>query len=135
MLCVIVYTELYRKKQLKDYKFFCFNGKVYFFKVDFNRFEYHRVNYYEPCGSILQLGEEVFPSDYKKNVFPKNLNNMICMAENLSKQLPFVRIDLYSYSNNIYFGEMTFYLASGLGKFTDDKWDRKIGDLIKISEH
>lgn len=57
------------------------------------------------------------------------------MAENISKQLPFVRIDLYSASNKIYFGEMTFYPTSGMGKFTDGKWDRNIGDLIQIPEH
>ena len=31
--------------ELKDYKFFCFNGKVQFFKIDFDRFIDHHANY------------------------------------------------------------------------------------------
>ena len=34
--------------ELQDYKFFCFNGKVKFFKVDFGRFVEHHANYYSP---------------------------------------------------------------------------------------
>lgn len=36
--------------ELKDYKFFCFNGKVKFFKIDFGRFVEHHANYYSPEG-------------------------------------------------------------------------------------
>ena len=32
---------------LHDYKFFCFNGKVRFFKIDFGRFSDHHANYYD----------------------------------------------------------------------------------------
>jgi hypothetical protein len=30
-----------------DYKFFCFNGHVKYFKIDFDRFNDHRANYYD----------------------------------------------------------------------------------------
>ena len=44
--------------ELKDYKFFCFNGKVRFFKVDFGRFVEHHVNYYDTAGNLLPFGEK-----------------------------------------------------------------------------
>lgn len=46
---------------LKDYKFFCFNGKVRFFKIDFDRFTDHHANYYDINKNILPFGEEAFP--------------------------------------------------------------------------
>lgn len=47
--------------ELKDYKFFCFNGKVKFFKIDFGRFVEHHANYYSPEGQLLPFGEKSFP--------------------------------------------------------------------------
>ena len=43
--------------ELKDYKFFCFNGKVKFFKVDFGIFVEHHANNYDTDGNMLPLGE------------------------------------------------------------------------------
>ena len=41
-----VITELKDEyDELKDYKFFCFNGKVRFFKIDIGRFVEHHANY------------------------------------------------------------------------------------------
>ena len=45
---------------------------------------------------------------------------------------PFVRIDLYNVKGKIYFGEITFYPASGMGAFYPDKWNYIIGNLIVL---
>lgn len=75
---------------LKDYKFFCFNGKVRCFKVDFNRFSGHRANYYSPDGDSLMFGEKQCPPDFDHiEVLPKNLQQMIAIAESLSNGIPF----------------------------------------------
>ena len=42
---------------LRDYKFFCFNGKVKLFKVDFDRQVNHRANYYNRNAELLPFGE------------------------------------------------------------------------------
>ena len=59
---------------------------------------------------------------------------MILLAEKLSKGISFVRIDFYDINNKIYFGEMTFYPASGFGKFIPQEWDLTIGEKLKISK-
>ena len=59
-----VITELKPEyDELKDYKFFCFNGKVRFFKVDFGRFVEHHANYYDTDGNLLPFGEKSFEPD------------------------------------------------------------------------
>ena len=121
--------------ELRDYKFFCFNGKVEYFKVDFDRFINHKANYYNREGIIQPFGEEVCPPDFeRKIVLPSNIEKMILLAEKLSKGISFVRIDFYDINNKIYFGEMTFYPASGFGKFIPQEWDLTIGEKLKISK-
>lgn len=121
---------------LKDYKFFCFNGKVKFFKVDFNREQFHRANYYDCNGNLLSFGEVICPPDFNKNiVMPSNLNKMIKLAEKVSVDKCFVRVDFYSLSDkDIKFGEITFYPASGFGKFIPNEEDKKIGEMLNVSQ-
>lgn len=128
------YMEDNKAKELRDYKFFCFNGKMQLFKIDFNRLNYHQANYYDKSGNLLRFGEKVCPPNYNKVLeMPINLNSMIKLAENLSKNIPFLRVDFYEMNSKIYFGELTFYPASGFGKFEPEEWDRKLGDLIDLS--
>lgn len=117
-----------------DIKFFCFNGKVKLFKVDFDRFVNHKANYYDGDCNLVKCGEIVCPPDFTKGkeLIPCNILEMIHIAEKLSKGIPFVRVDLYSVNKTILFGEMTFFPNSGCGKFTDEKWDYKIGEWLKL---
>lgn len=117
--------------ELKDYKFFCFNGKVKFFKVDFGRFVEHHANYYDTDGNLLPFGEKSFEPDPSYNIeLPNNLNEMISLAERLSMKEPFLRVDFYNVNGNIYFGELTFYPASGMGKWTTEEADVIIGNYL-----
>lgn len=121
--------------ELRDYKFFCFNGKVRFFKIDFNRHLSHKANYYLPDGSLLPFGEIACPPDPDKQLeIPVNLQEMIEIAEKLSAGIPFLRVDLYNINGIIYFGELTFYPASGFGPFEPDEWDSKIGDMLTLPD-
>ena len=119
--------------ELKDYKFFCFDGKVKFFKVDFGRFLEHHANYYDIEGKLLPFGEVVCPPDPNVSIeLPENLSEMIAIAEALSQGIDFLRVDLYNVNRSIFFGETTFYPNSGFGKFTPEKWDMKIGQLLQL---
>lgn len=120
-------------KDIKDYKFFCFNGKVEFCKVDFERFVDHHANYYSPKWSLLPFGEVVCTPDFNKEVdCPSNFDKMLKVAEGLAKEIPFARIDLYNIKGRIYFGEITFFPAGGMGEFTPVKTDEEIGQLLKL---
>ena len=119
-------------KDLLDFKFFCFNGKVRFFKVDFGRFVEHHANYYSPEGELLEFGEQGLEPDPNYPIeFPNNLKEMISLAEKLSANEPFLRVDFYNVNGKIFFGELTFYPASGLGKWTTEEADMKIGDYLE----
>ena len=119
--------------ELKDYKFFCFNGKVRFFKVDFGRFVEHYANYYSHEGELLEFGEQgLEPGPNYPIELPDNLKEMISLAENLSANEPFLRVDFYNVEGKIYFGELTFYPASGLGKWTSEEADKEIGIFLKL---
>ena len=117
-----------------DYKFFCFNGKVEFIQVDSNRLteQEHRRNIYNSKWDFIDLSI-VHPND-KYNIDPKpcNLSEMIRVAENLSKGINHVRVDLYNANNKILFGEMTFFHGGGLEYFIPEIWNRKFGDLIEL---
>ena len=119
--------------ELRDYKFFCFNGAVKCFKIDFDRFIKHKANYYSPEGDLLPFGENVCPPDFEKDLtMPHSLGKMIDFAQKLSKDIPFLRVDFYEVGKQIYFGELTFYPASGFGLFTPKKWDATLGGWIQL---
>lgn len=114
--------------ELKDYKFFCFNGKVKCFKVDYDRFTNHRANYYDTEGNLLPFGEVAYPPDpYKEIILPEEIHKMIEMAEVLAKGMPFVRVDFYNVDHRVYFGEIIFCPASGFGKIEPTEWDKELG--------
>lgn len=120
--------------ELRDYKFFCFNGSVRFFKIDYGRFVDHHANYYDCNGNYLDFGE----LDYMRNPnskleIPKSLQEMIGYAEILSKDIPFVRVDFYDVDGKVYFGEMTFYPATGMGRIDPEEWDLKIGNWLDLN--
>lgn len=119
--------------ELKDYKFFCFNGKVKYLKIDFDRQTDHHANYYNPEFELQPFGEADFlPNPDKIIERPESLNEMIAKAEELSKDTPFLRVDFYSINGKVYFGELTFSPASGMGEFDPKEWDSKLGDLIEL---
>lgn len=119
--------------ELKDYKFFCFNGKVKFLKIDFNRQIGHRANYYDVNFNLLEFGETVCPPCFDRHFEkPLNFEKMICLAERLSKNIPFVRVDLYNINGNVFFGEITFYPNSGWGTFVPYCYDEILGKMIKL---
>ena len=115
-----------------DYKFFCFNGKVEFIQVDSNRFSKHKRNSYDSNWNFIDLSLGYSNDKYNLDSRPSNFIEMITVAEDLSKGINHVRVDLYNVNNNILFGEMTFFHGSGIEKFIPEIWNRKFGDLIEL---
>lgn len=118
---------------LRDYKFFCFNGEVKCFKIDFDRFVEHHANYYDRDGCLLPFGElQLCPKPEKQLAMPSKLEEMIFLAERLANGFPFLRVDFYEVDNRIFFGELTLFPASGFGEFTPSEWDNQLGDWLTI---
>lgn len=57
---------------------------------------------------------------------------MKSIAEKLSQDFSFVRVDLYWINNKIYFGELTFYPWSGYVQFYPDEFDYTLGKKFNI---
>lgn len=131
----ILYLRKAIEHSINDYKFFCFNGKVKCFKIDFDRFSNHGANYYDINGNLLKFGEYVCPPNFEKKIdMPSKLKEMIILAETLSKGIDFLRVDFYEVQGEIYFGELTFFPASGFGPFVENEWDIILGQWLQLSK-
>lgn len=119
--------------ELRDYKFFCFNGKVKLFKIDFNRMVDHHANYYNCQAELQPFGEVAYWPDSNAQVeIPDQLDKMIKLAEKLADGQPFLRVDFYYVNGQIYFGELTFFPASGLSRWTTSDADALLGSWMDI---
>ncbi|MBQ9244888.1 hypothetical protein IJ182_01320 [bacterium] len=113
-----------------EYEIYCFNGKPKIFqKVRYGQNKEATV--YDENFNIMNLK---FSSDY--NLKNEEADNYIKEAVELSKKLvgdfKLVRIDWLLYKGQLYFNEMTFTPFSGFYNFEDDKWDKKLGDLLNL---
>ena len=129
------YKEDSNTKELRDYKYFCFNGKVEMMFISSNRqgegdtyFDFFDKDFNH---LPFRQGHPNAPVVPEK---PINHGKMIELAEKLSSGIPHVRIDFYEVDNKIFFGEMTFYHFSGFTPFESEEWDNKIGDMLDLSK-
>ena len=116
-----------------DYKIHCFrnNGKPkYFIQIEFDRFGDRRRNIYDSNFKLLNLttGLEQYNGKVEK---PKKWNEMLWIAEKLSEDFDYVRVDLYNVNNKIYFGELTFTHSAGFSHFTPEKYNKIWGNYWK----
>lgn len=119
-----------------DYKIWCFNGKAHYIWACCNR---------DKNGTDVMTYDmewnahpeySVFYDHYRRgNIIPKpkNYDEMIDVAERLSKPFPVVRVDLYNIDGKIYFGEMTFTSLGGLMDFYTDEFQNLAGSLIDVN--
>ena len=120
--------------ELKDYKFFCFDGKPQYVQVDFDRFMEHKRNIYDMQWAFINLQIE-YPNDPNRIIEkPLNFEKMKEIASVLSEGVPHVRVDLYNVNGHIYFGELTFFHGSGFEHFVPREWDKNLGALINLPE-
>lgn len=134
-----ILAEQYIKPRLEvhdlaDYKFFCFDGlvkglfvaterqnpnedvKFDFFDSDFNHLPFRQ-------------GHDHAKVTPKK---PENFELMKHLAEQLSKGMHHVRVDLYDLGDKVLFGELTLFHFSGMVPFEPEKWDKRFGDMLTL---
>jgi len=128
------YIEDSELHELRDYKFFTFNGEpkivhivsnrqnkeeeTYgdFFDMDYNHIEMHMGHNFAP----------VLPEK------PKNFEKMREFAKILSKGTKHLRVDFYEANGKLYFGELTFYQDAGWVKIEPYSWNVKLGNWISM---
>ena len=117
--------------ELKDYKFFCFNGEPKMLFVATGRPYDTRFDFYDTEWNHLPF-KQGHPWATKEIKKPAGFEKMLDIASKLSKGFPHVRVDLYDINGEIYFGEMTFFHFSGNVPFEPEEWDYKIGEWLRL---
>jgi len=122
---------------LYDYKIHCFNGKpLYILVIGDRDLKCHtgRGAIYDIEWNLQPFTTNSYPL-FKKTVSkPKKLKEMLSLAEILSKDFSYVRVDLYELDDgSIKFGEMTFTPSSGMYDWNPPEMDEKWGELLKLS--
>lgn len=126
------YMEDYVDGELKDYKFFCFDGEPKLMYIASGRaanqlkFDYFDLNFKHL--DIIQK----YPNSSMELKKPKNFDKMIELSRKLSKKFVHIRVDFYEVNGKLYFGELTFYHLSGFVPFKDEKWDYIIGEWLEL---
>lgn len=117
--------------ELKDYKFFCFDGEPKMLFVATDRPFDTRFDFFDMEWNHLPFkqGHPLATKEIKK---PAGFEEMKEIARKLSKGFPHVRVDLYDINGKIYFGELTFFHFSGNVPFEPEEWDYKIGEWLKL---
>lgn len=132
-----VFAEAYMEDEygeLRDYKWFCFNGKVkaLFIATDRSkgdhatRFDFFDENFNHLPFTNGHPNADIMPDK------PKMFDKMKELAAKLSMGIPHVRIDFYEVGDKVYFGEMTFFHWSGLMPYDPEEWDEIFGSWINL---
>ena len=119
---------------VNDYKFFCYAGRPEFIIVDVDRYIGHKRNFYDLQWNDLHITSDC-PAANREIKKPDNLKEMIRIAGILSEDFPYVRVDLYSVSGKVYFGELTFYPWSGYVQYTPDEAAFRFGKHFKLIKY
>lgn len=119
---------------LPDYKFFCFNGKVYFSYIIIDRFlpAGEKLGIFDLEGKQLPYYRCDVDKLSTKVKIPESYKEMIKIATKIAKDFPHVRVDFYDQNGKIVFGELTFYDGSGYMKYSPDSFDFDIGEKFEI---
>lgn len=137
-VCPRIFVEKYLDNdgdELRDYKFFCFNGNVLLCQVISDRFYNEKIDFYDidwkRIDGMVGLAEGV---ENSADVIPKPIHfeQMVDNAKKLSQGIPFVRIDQYEVKGHIYFGEITFFPNSGFGSFSPKYWNEILGKWLVL---
>lgn len=116
-LLVEPFMEQKDQDNLIDYKFMCFGGKFKCLWVDSDRFGNHKRGFWDADLNRMKNAWSHYPCLNDNFVLPNNISEMITIAETISRDFPFVRVDLYNVDGQIFFSELTFYPNSGYKTF------------------
>lgn len=120
---------------LSDYKFTCFNGEVDNVMVCVDR----QLN--DPKFYFFNREWQLLPLNVRgkntESTFklpkPECMNEMFELASQLSRNIPFLRVDLYCINGKPYFGETTFFPASGFDSNILPETEILFGNKINLS--
>ncbi len=128
------YLEDSKTSELRDYKFFCFNGEVKALFIASDRYkegEETKFDFFDAEYNHLPFTNG-HPNASVVPEKPQQFELMKELAKELSKGIPHVRVDFYEVDGKVYFGELTFSHWSGMTSFDPIEWDYKFGEWIDL---
>lgn len=128
------YMEDESGKDLKDYKFFCFNGepKLLYISEGLSDHSTAKISFADMDYNIAEFKRNDFKPFNELPKKPINFEKMKELAKVLSKDRAFIRVDFYEINKKIFFGELTFFPCSGYLPFDPEKYDKILGDWITL---
>ncbi len=119
--------------ELRDYKFYCYDGIPYYYGVFSNRYTDETVDMYDMEGKKLEgvLNGGVKNSDTILGQ-PNNFDEICNVVKKLAEPFQFVRVDCYLANGKLYFGELTFTDGAGSDPFTPLEFDLEMAKRIKL---
>ncbi len=134
--CIMIEKMMVNKdnpeKSIEDFKFFCFDGEPKIMFVATDREADCKFDFYDMDFNHLDI-YNIHPNSDKSIEKPDKFEEMKEIAAKLSKGIKHVRIDLYELDGQIYFGEYTFFHGGGFQLFHPEKWEKQLGDWIKLN--
>ena len=120
--------------ELRDYKFFCFNGEPKLMFVATERgVKNTKFDFYDMQFNHMNIVQH-YPNSVSAIKKPEHFEKMLELAKKLREGFPHVRVDFYEANGQVYFGEMTFYHFGAIVPFETKEWDKKIGDWLVLPE-
>lgn len=115
-----------------DYKFYCFHGQPKYILVKTMEDNVLKKCYYDLDWNKITPEKDSDKHLKKEIEKPKCFEEMITIAQKLSTEFIFIRVDLYEIKNKIYFGELTFFPTGGMHRIYIEELNEKMGKLIKL---
>ena len=124
------------KTDLKDYKVLCFNGEPKLIELHQQRNTKNQTqDYYDTNWNLTEITQNsthIYKESKQSVEKPAALEEMLALSARLSQGIPQLRVDWYSISGRLYFGELTFFDGSGFEPYDKYEDDLMLGSWITL---
>ncbi len=131
-----ILIEEYLGDDIQNYCFFCFYGEFKAMYIPNNRKVLNEIYRYKDFYNkdfvwqdITWLNHKHVPWNIEK---PKCWDEMIKVSEEVSREFPFVRVDLYDKNGEVYLSELTFFPTGGYVRLKPDGLIEQWGEWLKL---
>ena len=120
--------------ELADYKVHCFNGEPRLILVCKDRHAASGLteDFFTAEWKHLGVRRPEHPNAKQPIEKPEELDRLLELSRELANGIPFVRVDFYISQHKIYFGELTFFPASGMTPFVPESFARLFGSWLQL---
>jgi len=132
--CIIIEQYLEGAKDMREFKFTYFSGKLAFFWIS-----ERVVDIFRTTTTFLE-NQTIAPFNFDLGIdkpvenpsIPEQYKKMKELADKLCDNFTMVRVDLMLVDEKIYFSELTFNSAAGFDAPRPIEYNKKIGDMLKL---